>query len=100
MKMYRIANLVFHNTKKDFLGVIKSEGLTAGTFSDRPIDFGGDVWLAVEETILGKTQKHQYGDVMAIEPRWEGEQGETVLTVPPEMIFLVNKNGRILGKLI
>ena len=92
--MYRIADLVYHNTKSEFLDAIKKEGLTAGTFSTRPIDFGGDIWLAIDESLLGKTQNHQYGNVIALEPNWDK------LVVPKESIFLSNRNGKILGKLV
>ena len=93
MKIYRIAKLVYHNTRSEFLDQIKEEGLSAGTFSTRPIDFGGDVWLAVEESALGSTQNHQYGNVIALEPNWSN------LVIQKENIFLVNKNGKMIGKL-
>jgi len=93
MKIYRIAKLVYHNTSHEFLDQIRQEGLTAGTFSTRPIDFGEDTWLAVEESDLGETQNHQYGNVIALEPNWDN------LVIPKEKIFLVNKSGKVIGNL-
>ena len=101
MKTYRVANIVYHNTKSEFLPAIKREGLTSGSFSDAPIDFGGDVWLAVDEDLLIDKdisidrQKHQYGGVIALEPKWDSGR-----VVRPEDIYMANKWGKILGKLV
>jgi len=100
MNWYKIAQLkpqskwVYHNTKKEFLPAIKTEGLSAGSFSDKPIDFGGDVWLAVERSILPeRTQEHNYGKVRAIEPAWDD------FVISSDLIYVSDKKGKIIGNL-
>jgi hypothetical protein len=93
MKIYHLSKLVYHNTKREFVDAIKVDGLTGGTFSTRPIDFGGDIWLAVDENVLGKYQSHQYGQVVALEPNWDE------LVIHPDNIFLADKKGKVVGKL-
>ena len=67
---------VFHNTRSEFLPAIRREGLTAGTFSDRPVAFGGDVWLAVRVSDLPPLASHSYGGRIAYEPRQRVREAE------------------------
>jgi hypothetical protein len=90
---------VYHNTRKENLPGIKETGLEAGSFSNRPINFGGDIWLAVSRSIFpDKTQEHEYGrdkkgTIIAIEPPYGN------FIVKPEDLYLADKKGKILGKL-
>jgi len=87
-------NWVYHNTKSDFLYDIIKEGFVQGSFSDRPIDFGGDVWLAVDKNILpSNIQEHQYGNAIAIEL-----PGGFIIS--PDQLYLATKKGKIIRKLI
>lgn len=65
----------YHNTTKEAWERIQLEGLDAGSFSERPIDFGGDVWIKVRESDIpihdSLPSQHQYGDVVALEPCWK-----------------------------
>jgi GNAT superfamily N-acetyltransferase len=98
---------VFHNTRSSFLPAIESKGLQAGSFADRPIDFGGDIWIAVKKSDLpyklNNLESHSYGEHTAFEPYWEqgyDEQGNIIThTVPPEKLLLVNKHGKIIRRL-
>lgn len=94
---------VYHNTKSEFLPNIIKEGLTAGSFSDKPIQVFGDIWLAVKLSDLPSYNIHNYGGVNAYEPTWEiGEDLEgypITESIPSEKIYRVNKNGKILGRL-
>ncbi len=112
-------DLVYHNTKSQYLDDIKREGLDAGSFASRPIDFGGDVWLAVSKADLPNYQEHQYGAATALEPAWEytkypavyddvqkkevedlSADGELARhNVPADKIFVVTKRGRVIAKL-
>ena len=85
---------IYHNTKKEYLESIKQNGLEAGSFSTKPIDFGGDIWIAIQNNILPeRTQSHQYGSVTAIEPAWDN------FVISPENIYIASKSGKILGAL-
>jgi len=93
-KNIELSQWVYHNTKSEFLEQIKKEGLVQGSFSNKPIDMGGDIWLAIDKKILPtKTQEHQYGSVTAIEPAWNN------FIIEPDKLYLANKRGKILGRL-
>lgn len=95
---------VFHNTSKAALDAILTEGMDAGTFSRKPIDFGGDVWIAVKESDLPGYQEHDYGGVPALETNWERREyeGDKVKlarnVISPDKIIVVDKKGRPIGE--
>jgi hypothetical protein len=106
------ADLVYHNTRSTNLEAIKREGLEAGSFSNKPIDFGGDVWLAVSKADLPKLDEYQYGDATAYDPRYEymqyekdengfciGEITKARHVIPADKIYVVTKRGRVVSKL-
>ena len=103
------SDYVFHNTKREFLPQIEKEGLIAGSFATKPIDFGGDVWIAVRKSDLPLNfdnlalHEHQYGDVVAIEPTWEygldSENNVLSRVVAPEKLILVNQKGKFIRRL-
>ena len=97
------AGFVYHNLGAEALAAIEQEGMNAGSFADRPIDFGGDRWVAVRMTDLPRVQSHQYGEAMAHEPGWEREldaAGNPVLdVVAPHLLYEVDKRGRVKRKL-
>ena len=86
-------DLVYHNTSSENLPSIKAEGLTAGSFSSRPIAAFGDVWLAVSLADLGPVQRHSYGKVTSFETDLDNSP------VPEEKIYLSDKHGKIIGRL-
>lgn len=92
---------VFHNTKSDDLPKIAAEGLSGGSFSASPgFDFGGDAWLAVQESELPNVQRHKYGEIEAIEPGWGvDEDGNDLHVIPPHKVMVVDKRGRLLQSL-
>jgi hypothetical protein len=97
------AGFIYHNTNSILLPEIAREGLAGGSFGARPVDFGGDVWLAVRpEDLRGTVETHQYGGVLAYEPVWDDpiEGAEVCPPIPPERIYLANKRGKILGRLL
>ncbi len=105
---------LYHNTKKEYLDDIKKHGLTAGSFSDKPIDFGGDIWLAINIKDLPQgeqTHSQPYGNVISYEPSYvkKDEWGEELqddegfpLEVPisPSKIFVADKKGKIIKPLL
>ncbi len=105
---------LYHNTKREYLDDIKKHGLTAGAFSDRPIDFGGDIWLAINIKDLPQaeqTDSHPYGNVISYEPSYiqKNEWGEELqdnegfpleISIPPSKIFIANKKGKIIKPLL
>jgi RNA polymerase sigma factor (sigma-70 family) len=97
------AGYVYHNTNREAVESIGREGMDAGSFSHRPIDFGGDTHLAVHRQDLPEFQEHQYGKVTAFEPRWQigqDEQGYPVTAkVAPHKIHVVDARGRFLRTL-
>lgn len=90
---------IYHNTSIKNLPDIKNNGMDAGSFSYRPIDFGGDIWIATRRSVLpNRTQEHEYGKdkrgtVIAIEPPWDD------FVIKPEDLYLADRRGKILGKL-
>lgn len=93
---------VYHNTRGSELDAIAQEGMTAGSFSKRPIDFGGDSWIAVRrDDISGSIQEHPYGAEVALEPTWgEAAPGYSqTMPIPPDRLYLVDRNGRLIRKL-
>jgi hypothetical protein len=95
---------VYHNTEKSFLDGIKKEGLTHGEFSNKPIDVGGDIWLAVKKSDLpGPVREFEYGNVIAYLPKWEmglDKDGYPIHTsIPLDKIILVNKKGMVISNL-
>ena len=94
-----VSPLLYHNTSRKFLESIRKSGLTAGSFSDKPIDFGGDVWLAVDQSKLKGAQVHQYGGVKSWEPKYEvgvDKSGYPIREpIPPEALVVYNpKTGK------
>jgi hypothetical protein len=85
--------LVYHNTRSENIPSIKAEGLTAGSFSSRPIAAFGDVWLAVSLADLGPVQQHSYGKVTSFETNLDSSP------VPVERVYLSDKRGKIIGRL-
>lgn len=95
--------LVYHNTKSEFIQNILEEGLTAGSFSDKPIKAFGDIWLAIELSDLPSYNIHEYGKVKAYEPEWvigEDLQGYPItLSIPAELFYITDSKGKILKRL-
>jgi hypothetical protein len=105
---------LYHNTRKEYLDDIKKYGLTAGSFSDKPIDFGGDIWLAVNIKDLPQaegTPSHSYGNAISYEPSYikKNEWGEELQdnegfplesSIPPSVIFVADKKGKIIRPLL
>ncbi len=94
---------VFHNTNKDALAGIEKEGMSAGSFSDKPIDFGGDSWIAIRRDRLGDFQQQTYGKVTSLEPTWEigtNPDGTPIYRmISPNDLVLVDKNGKVIRTL-
>ena len=85
---------VYHNCWARDLPAIAREGMDAGSFSDRPLDFGRDAWVAVRRRDFpGVIEQHQYGDVVAYEPVYNGA------VVPAGSIMLSTRRGRVVGPL-
>lgn len=61
---------VFHNTSSAHAADILQNGMNAGSFSDRPIAFGGDAWVAVPLDNVGWYSAHSYGNCIAVEPHY------------------------------
>jgi len=96
MNWYKKAQMVYHNTRSEFLPTIAKEGLLAGTFTYKPYPFTGEnVWIATEKDNLKNTQEHQYGTDIAIESQWEDDDGNQFNVIPPEKLYLVGKRGKI-----
>jgi hypothetical protein len=97
------ADYVYHNTKASALADIEQGGLTAGAFSDRPIDFGGDVWVAVRKSDLPDLQTHDYGGVPAHEPNYvtgyDADGFPIERPIPPARLYLTDKQGRVIRPL-
>ena len=77
--------------------------MNAGSFSDRPIDFGGDTWIAVRKSDLPKYQEHSYGKAVSFEPGYEtglDAEGFPILeSIPTDKIYIADKSGRLTGRL-
>jgi predicted nucleotidyltransferase/8-oxo-dGTP pyrophosphatase MutT (NUDIX family) len=85
---------VYHNCWARDLPSIAAEGMDAGSFSDRPCDFGRDAWVAVRRKDFPEViEQHQYGSVIAYEPAYNG------MAIPPSAIMLSTRRGRIVGPL-
>jgi hypothetical protein len=81
---------VFHNTKSAYLDEIRQEGLVSGSFAEKPIDFGGDVWLAIKLSDLpGQVGAHEYGGSIAFE--WNSKNGP----ISPNKLYLATKRGAV-----
>jgi len=85
---------VYHNTKSESLAVIEREGFDAGAFSDRPIDFGGDVWIAARKSDLPNVQTHRVGTRTDFETSFENMR-----PLGAEKLLLVDKDGRVIRSL-
>lgn len=99
---------VFHNTSLGTLSSILQEGLTAGSFTRKPIDFGQNTWIAVPERYLPEYQEHDYAGARALEPNWEREKiysydddMNTVTkpgpekSIPFDLVIVCDKNGYV-----
>ncbi len=96
-------HFVYHNTRADALKDIEANGLTAGAFSDKPIKFSGDKYIAVDKSDLPDVQSHQYGDTISHETNFvtgydkNGFPIESSLS--PDKIYEVNSKGKVLRRL-
>lgn len=92
------SDYVFHNTTLENLELIKKEGMTAGSFSNKPIKFFGDIWLAVKKSDLPKYQVHNYGNYIAYEPNYitgyDKEGFPIEKGIPFNKIVIVNSKGK------
>lgn len=94
------ADFVFHNINSSDLNILKSEGMSAGSFASKPgADFGRDTWVAVKLSDLRNPRPHEYGRVIAYEPQWErgspsSEFPDDAPPIPPSRIAVVDKGGR------
>ena len=91
---------VYHNTTEVNLAGIQAEGMEAGSFAERPIDFCGHrVWLAVRKADLAPFNTHDYGGVLAYEPTWEVWDKDFLKKerrrIPSELLVRVNSRGRV-----
>lgn len=97
------AEYVYHNTRGEQLREIEEAGFNAGAFSERPIDFGGDVWIAARKADLPNVQTHDYGGVQAFEPNfvsgYDAEGFPIEQALEPAKLFLVDKRGRVIRQL-
>lgn len=91
---------VFHNTTPEAIAQIVQEGMDAGSFAERPIDFGRKAWLAVRKTDLAPYSTHQYGGVLAYEPTWEVWDKDFLKkerrNLPASILVRVNSRGRVI----
>lgn len=86
---------VYHNCSSEDLASIEKEGMTGGSFSDKPISVPGkDRWIAVDLKDIPPYQYHRYGNVIAYEPKWD-----TSAVIPPDKITEVNRRGKFLRRL-
>jgi hypothetical protein len=89
------SDFVYHNTTKDAFEIIQKEGFSQGSFSNQPIDFGGNVWIATRKSNLPDVQSHKVGNRIDYEP---GDKlGNNPIT--PNRLFLVDKRGRVIRQL-
>lgn len=94
------ADFVFHNINSSDLDILKSEGMSAGSFASKPgADFGRDTWVAVRLSDLRNPRPHEYGRVIAYEPQWErgspsSRFPDDAPPIPPSRIAVVDKGGR------
>jgi len=97
------AGWVYHNLDTSTLEAIRKEGMTAGSFSDIPVDFGKVAYVAVRKADLPASQEHQYGNAKAIEPAWvKGQDAQGFPenhSIPPERVWLVTKSGKAIKAL-
>ncbi|MDQ3920211.1 MAG: 2'-5' RNA ligase family protein, partial [Acidobacteriota bacterium] len=102
-------DFVYHNTSREAVDAIEREGMDQGSFSDRPIKFGGDSWIAVRRGDLPDPQEHTYGNAKAIEPSYEFKNYDNPddpsayslgrHTIPADKFYLVDKKGRVIRQL-
>jgi hypothetical protein len=92
-------NYVYHNTWASLLPVIEREGFSQGTFTPKLYAFSGDIWLAVKRDKLVNPQEGKYGPTTAIESVWQDEKGDDTNIIPPNEIYLVDKDGRVIRRL-
>lgn len=101
------AEWVYHNARRADLPQIMADGLNAGSFAAKPIDFGRDIWIAARIEDLPPCATHPYGDVLAYEPTWEVQPHEpgyvagevTCRSVPIDKLIAVDRRGRVIGPL-
>ena len=102
---------VFHNLTAENARQVLAEGMSGGSFSDRPGDFGRSHWVAVRISDLGECSTHQYGPLLAYEPHWSRHPDGDGLwtekhdpdgcpiyrTIEPARILGVDRRGRVLS---
>jgi hypothetical protein len=87
------SDYVFHNTHSKDIKSIMEEGLTQGSFSEKPIDYGGDTWIAVKKSDLPNAQVHDVDGV-----KWYEPANLEANPVTGDKIIIVDKKGRPTGK--
>ena len=91
---------VFHNCSPEVAAAIMMEGMDAGSFADRPIDFGRKAWVAAPRSAVAPYSEHQYGEAIAIEPTYEVWKtdltGKDRRTIPAGVFVRVNSRARVL----
>lgn len=99
---------VFHNT--DAADDILRDGMSCGSFSAKPIDFGRSQWVAIRKEDIGQFDSHEYGGTVALEPHWthwfNGETWEKQTedgrfpkyrVIPPQLIVRCDNKGKIVA---
>lgn len=93
---------VFHNCTPEVAEAIMRDGMDAGSFADRPIDFGRKAWVAAPRSAVQPYSEHQYGACIAVEPHWEPWNEDFTAkvrrTIAAECFVRVNSRGRVIRR--